>query len=171
MKRCDHECGERRQKAQDKRQTDRENLASLDQSVRGKQRGTKKKDRKRILGEQLNDALKKGEAREAHCLSRMLPGRGMGARRRHLSRIPAIRQSSWERPKTLEHPIDKGGCNGLRIIFSCEVESMKERSDLIFLWIKTRCCRDTGTEHACNLRCGSSGTGERLLRGTYLQNS
>ena len=46
-------------------------------------------DRKRIFGEQLNDALKKGEAREAHGLSRMLTGRGMEARSGHLSRIRA----------------------------------------------------------------------------------
>ena len=57
--------------------------------------------RKRIRGEQVNGALKQGEAREAHRLSRTLAGRGMGARRRPLPRIPAIRQCSEERAK---HP-------------------------------------------------------------------
>ena len=71
----------------------------------------------------------KGEAREAHRLSRLLAGRGMGARRGNLARIPAVRQCSEERTKTLEQPTDQGGCNGLRIIVSSAVESMKERSD------------------------------------------
>ena len=48
------------------------------------------KDRKRILGEHLKEALKKGEAREAHRLSRLQTGRGMGSRRRNLARILAI---------------------------------------------------------------------------------
>ena len=78
----------------------------------------REKDRKRISGEQLNDAQKKGEAREAHRLSRMVAGRGMGARRRHQPRIPAIRQCLEEGVKTLEQPINKGGCSGLLITFS-----------------------------------------------------
>ena len=57
--------------------------------------------RKRIRDEQVNGALKQGEAREAHRLSRTLAGRGMGARRRPWSRIPAIRLCSEERAK---HP-------------------------------------------------------------------
>ena len=54
------------------------------------------KDRKRVFGEQLNDALRKGEARKPHRLSRMLAGRGMGARRRHHAKTPATRQCSEE---------------------------------------------------------------------------
>ena len=53
----------------------------------------------------------------------------MGTRRRHLSSFLAKSQSLDERVKTLERPINEGGCNGLRIIFSKEVDSMKERSD------------------------------------------
>ena len=41
----------------------------------GKKKKKHEKDRKRILGEQFNDAPEKGEAREAHRLSRMLAGR------------------------------------------------------------------------------------------------
>ena len=67
-------------------------------------------NRKRILGERLNEALTKGEAREAHRLWMLLAGRGMGARRRNLARIPAAKQCSTERAKTLEQHIDKGGC-------------------------------------------------------------
>ena len=87
------------------------------------------KDRTRILGEQLNDALKNEDAREACRLSRTLPGRGMGARRRHVARDTCSEtiRCSWVRAKTSEQPIDQGGCNGLRIIFSNEVESMKEQ--------------------------------------------
>ena len=44
-----------------------------------------------------------------------LAGRGMGARRRNLARILAVRQCSEERANTLERPIEKGGCSGLRI--------------------------------------------------------
>ena len=55
----------------------------------------------------------------------------MGARRRHPSRIPAKRQFLNDTAKTSEQPIDQGGCNGLRIIFSNEVESMKEQYDPI----------------------------------------
>ena len=97
--------------------------------MRGKKRH--EKGRKTILGEQLNDALQKGEAREAHRLSRMLAGRGMEARRRHLTSIPTIRQCSEEKAKTLEQPINKGGRTGLRIIFSDEVGSMTARIDPI----------------------------------------
>ena len=53
----------------------------------------------------------------------------MEARRRNLARLLALRQCSEERANTLERPIEKGGCSGLRIFFSNEVESMKERSD------------------------------------------
>ena len=88
-------------------------------------------DRKRILGEQLNEALKKGESRETHRLSMILAGRGMGTRRRHLSGLFAKRQGLEERVQTLEHPVDKSGCSGLRIIFSDEVNKMKERPDPI----------------------------------------
>ena len=115
---------------------------------------THEKDRPRILGEQLNEALKKGEAREAHRLSRFLAGRRMGARR-IFTRILATRQCSEERARTLEQPIDKGGCHGLRIIFHNEVESIKERSDLIFVDQNVML-----QGHAFNLRCGSLGTGE-----------
>ena len=55
----------------------------------------------------------------------------MGARRRHLSSFLAKSQSLDERVKTLEQPINEGGCHGLRIIFSKEVDSMKARSDPI----------------------------------------
>ena len=68
------------------------------------------KDRKRILGEQLNGTQKKGEALEAHQEEGNLAG------------MLAVEQ----RAKTLEQTTDKGGCNGLRIIFSSEVESMKK---------------------------------------------
>ena len=102
-------------------------FAPFGQPVRGKKK-KHENDRKRILGEERNEAVKKGEVREARRLSRMLAGRGMGARR-HLSRILAKRQSLDESVKTLEQPIDKGGCHGLRIIFSDVVERMKERSD------------------------------------------
>ena len=41
----------------------------------------------------------------------------------------AKRQPLDESAKTLEQPINKRGCNGPPIIFSDEVERMKERSD------------------------------------------
>ena len=66
---------------------------SINQNVAKKKH---EKDRKRVFGEQLNDALRKGEAREPHRLSRMLAGRGMGARRRHHAETPATRQCSEE---------------------------------------------------------------------------
>ena len=73
----------------------------------------------------------KKEKREAHRPPRMLAAQGIGARRGHLSRMPAKRESLDESVKTLDQPINKGGCNGLPIIFSCEVERLKERSDLV----------------------------------------
>ena len=76
-------------------------------------------DRKRIFGEALNEAVKKREAGEACRLSRMLAGRGMGARR-DLSPTLAKRHLLNESVTTPEQPIDKAGCNGLRIIFSDE---------------------------------------------------
>ena len=88
-------------------------------------------DRKRIPGEQLHDALKKGKAREAHRLSRMQVGPGMEVRRRHLSRMPAKRQSLDESVRTLEQPINKGGCNGLPVIFSDEVERLTWGASLL----------------------------------------
>ena len=88
----EHEGGELRAKAQRERQNDWEDSAPLSLPKHGKKR--RKKVRKRILGEQLNDTLKKGEAREAHRLSRTLAGRRMGARRRHLARILAKRRCS-----------------------------------------------------------------------------
>ena len=48
----------------------------------------------------------------------------MEARRRHLSRMPAKRQSLDESVKTLEQAINKGGCNGLPVTFSDEVEGL-----------------------------------------------
>ena len=87
---------------------------------------------KKILpGEQLDEALKKGKSREAHRLSRIRAGRGIGTRRRHLSRLPAKRQGLEERAQTLEQPVDKSGCGGPGIIFSDEVQKMKEKSDPI----------------------------------------
>lgn len=86
-------------------------------------------DRKRILGEQLNDAPKTGDLREAHRLSRILAGR----RRRHLSRLPAKRQGHEGRAQTSEQLVDQGGCGGLRIIFSDEVRKMKRK-------LRTYCC-------------------------------
>ena len=125
-KECDQEGGEPRAKAQDERQIGRTNNASLDQSKRDKKEARERQETN--LREQLNDAQKKGEAREAHRLSRMVAGRGMGARRRHQPRIPAIRQCLEEGVKTLEQPINKGGCSGLLITFSDDVECMQERS-------------------------------------------
>ena len=58
-------------------------------------------------------------------LSRILAGRGVGTRRRHLSRLLAKRQRLEDRAKTLEQPVDKCGCNGLRIFFCEEVQKMK----------------------------------------------
>ena len=57
----------------------------------------------------------------------------MGTRRRHLSRLPAKREreSLEEKVQTVEQPVGKGGCSGLRIIFSGEVNKMKEKSDPI----------------------------------------
>ena len=55
----------------------------------------------------------------------------MGARRRHLTSIPAIRHCSKEDAKTREQPINRGGRTGLRIIFSDEVGTMTERIDPI----------------------------------------
>ena len=81
----DHERGEPRAKAQGERLTER--IRRLSVSLR-LARTRHEKDRKRILGEYLNEALKKGEAREAHRLSRLLAGRGIGARRRNLARKP-----------------------------------------------------------------------------------
>ena len=43
------------------------------------------KHRKRILSEHLNEAPKKGEAREAHRPSRLQAGQGMGSRRRNFA--------------------------------------------------------------------------------------
>ena len=60
-----------------------------------------KKNPKRILGEQLNEALKKGETREAHRLSRPQAGRWMGSRRRNFARILAVRYCSEEIAKNL----------------------------------------------------------------------
>ena len=59
--------------AQDERQINR--IFSINLRVAKKRH---EKDSKRPLSEQLDEALKKGEAREAHRLSRMLAGRGMG---------------------------------------------------------------------------------------------
>ena len=73
------------------------------------------------LGDQLNDAPKKGEVREAHRLSRMLAGRRMGARRRNLTRIPDNALREEQRPSS--SPLTKV-CNGQRTIFSNEVESV-----------------------------------------------
>ena len=87
----------------------------------------------KILGEQLIEVLKTGESREAHRLSRIIAGRGMGTRRRHLSRQTEKRQSPEERAKTREQPVEKGGCSGLRIIFGDEVQKMKENSEPIVL--------------------------------------
>ena len=102
------------------------------------------------------------ERRERHTACRgYWRDEGMGARRRHLSRIPAIRQCSEETAK-LEEPINKGGCNGLRILFSDEVKSMKDLIPL--LWIQTRCCRDT------EWKCLQAAVWKRLLCGVYLQN-
>ena len=67
------------------------------------------KDSKRILGEQLNDGQKKGESGEAHRLSRVLAGRGMGARRGNLTRILAARQCSEEKQQLWSSPLTKAG--------------------------------------------------------------
>ena len=45
-----------------------------------------------ILLEQLKEALRNGEAREAHWLSGTLVGRGMGTRTRHFGKLPEKRQ-------------------------------------------------------------------------------
>ena len=82
-------------------------------------------DRSRHSGEQLSEALMKGESRESHRLSRILAGRGMTTRRKHLSPPPAKRQSLEERANTPEQPVDKGGCIGPRIIFGEKVQKMK----------------------------------------------
>ena len=82
-------------------------------------------DRSRHSGEQLSEALKEGESRETHRLSRILAGRLMTTRRRHLSPPPAKRQSLEERANTPEQPVDKGGCIGPRIIFGEKVQKMK----------------------------------------------
>ena len=120
---CDREGGQPRAKAEDKRQTHGNfGRLSISLCLANKRH---ENDRKWILGEQLNQAVKKGEVREAHRRWRMLAGRGIGARR-HLSRILAKRQSLDESVKTLEQPIDKDGCHGLRIIFSDMVERMKD---------------------------------------------
>ena len=65
----------------------------------------------------------------------------MGTRRRHLSRLLAKRQSLEERSQNLEQPVDKGGCGGLRIIVSDEVQ--KKKNPIPLLWTKTRYNRDT----------------------------
>ena len=75
----------------------------------------------------------------------------MEARRRHLSGILAKRQRLDARVKIFEQPINKGGCHGLRIVFSSEVESMKEKSGPSW-WTKTQCNRDTGTGNVCKLQ-------------------
>ena len=72
---CDREGGEPRA-AEDKRQTPRK-IRRLSISLCLAKKREHEKDRKRILGEQFNDAPEKGEAREAHRLSRMLAGRGI----------------------------------------------------------------------------------------------
>ena len=91
---CDREGGEPRA-AEDKRQTPGKNQAPLDQPMPGKKK-EHEKDRKRILGEQFNDAPEKGEAREAHRLSRMLAGRGIWEQEEGtLSRIPEKKNKLW----------------------------------------------------------------------------
>ena len=57
--------------------------------------------------EQLNEALKKGESREAHRLSRIIAGGGVGTRRRHTcpgylqrDRAPNKERKSWSNPLT-----------------------------------------------------------------------
>ena len=80
----------------------------------------------------------------------------MGARRRNLARVLAVRQCSEERANTLGRPSEKDGCSGLRIFGSNEVESMKERSD--------------PTVVDQNAMLQGRKDGERLLRGACWQN-
>ena len=58
------------------------------------------------LDKQLRDAPKKEETREAHCFDE-----GWSKKR------PAMGQCSETRARTIEQPINKVACNGLRITF------------------------------------------------------
>ena len=92
-------------------------------------RGTKKTGNESSVSSSM--MRQKGEAREAHRLSMMLTGRGMGTRRKAPIQEARQRKSLDESVKTREQPINKRGCNGLPIIFSDKVERMRERSDPI----------------------------------------
>ena len=121
FKRCDHERGKPKQR---RRVSDRltEGIRRLSISP-NLVRKRHEKDRQRILGEQLAQRSAE-EKRGARSISSV---KAIG-QRRNLVRIPAVRHCAEVKRKTLEQPIDKGGCSGLRIMFSNEVESMKERS-------------------------------------------
>ena len=80
---CDREGGEPQAETEDKRQTPGK-IRRLSISLCLAKKREHEKDRKRILGEQFNDAPEKGEAREAHRLSRMLAGRGIGSKKKAL---------------------------------------------------------------------------------------
>ena len=97
---------------------------------------THEKDRPQILGEQLNEVLKKGEAREAHRLSRFL--------------------APSSSPSTKVGAMDCESFSALK--------SKASKNDRTSFLVDQNAMLQGHRDWTClQSRCGSSGTGERLL--------